>query len=412
MKGILFALFAGLLKVVLGQNAGTDSLKGVEATTVEVVVEGNQLEYRNGLWCFEEKPFTGLFISRYRNGQIKIKANYKDGKGHGLRSTWYENGQKKEDSNWKDGKIWSAFQWKPNGEKCPETNVIDGNGIQVFYNENGGKVVEENLKDGKWHGLRSTWYENGQKKEELKFKEGRIISTRRWDENGKTIYQSRPTGIAGLRKMAEAGRSKSQFELGVAYAQGNGVAKNEHEAFMWFSKAAEKGLPEAQHNLGLLCVESKKSKMLNVRLAEIDQEIKTLERVLLDKPALKPIMKAQIAPRKLEKSELEKQLAEVDYKNDTVAVKCFRQAAEQGYHPSQFALGAMHLKGQGVPKKKVVACAWFVISAYYGNEKAKAAIESLSRSLQPEQVVEMQKLSKELFKQIEANKNDYHPPNP
>jgi hypothetical protein len=55
MKTTLFALFVGLLKVVLGQNAGTDSLKGIEATTVEVVVEGDQLEYRNGLWCFEER---------------------------------------------------------------------------------------------------------------------------------------------------------------------------------------------------------------------------------------------------------------------------------------------------------------------------------------------------------------------
>jgi hypothetical protein len=101
VKAILFAPFVALLMAVLGQNAGADSPKGVEATTVEVVVEGDQLEYRNGLWCFEEKPFTGLFISRYGNGQIKIKDNYKDGKGHGLRSTWYENGQKKEEGHWK-----------------------------------------------------------------------------------------------------------------------------------------------------------------------------------------------------------------------------------------------------------------------------------------------------------------------
>jgi uncharacterized protein len=337
VKITLLTLFVGLLKVVLGQNAGTDSLKGVEATTVEVVVEGDQLKYRNGLWCFEEKPFTGLFISRYGNGQIKIKGNYKDGKGDGLRSTWYENGQKKE---------------------------------------------------------------------ELNFKEGRVISSKHWDKDCKTTYQSKPPRIAGLKKMAEAGSSKSQFELGVAYAQGNGVAKNEREAIAWFRKAAEQGLPEAQHNLGLLCVEDKKCKVLNERLAKIDQSIEKLERVLMENPALNSIIKAQIAPRKLEKSELEKQLAEVDYKNDTLAAKSFRQAAEQGYHPSQFVLGAMHLKGQGVPKNKVVACAWFVISAYYGNDKAKAAIEALSRSLQPEQVVEMQKLSKELFKRIEANKND------
>ena len=31
----------------------------------------------------------------------------------------------------------SAKVWKPNGEKCPVTNVVDGNGLVVIYDDDG-----------------------------------------------------------------------------------------------------------------------------------------------------------------------------------------------------------------------------------------------------------------------------------
>ena len=42
----------------------------------------------------------------------------------------------------------SAVVWKPNGEKCPETNVKDGNGVVVRYNDEGKVVVRQTYKDG------------------------------------------------------------------------------------------------------------------------------------------------------------------------------------------------------------------------------------------------------------------------
>jgi len=38
--------------------------------------------------------------------------------------------------------------WKPNGEKCPFTNVKDGNGLWVWYNEDGVESTRETYKDG------------------------------------------------------------------------------------------------------------------------------------------------------------------------------------------------------------------------------------------------------------------------
>jgi antitoxin component YwqK of YwqJK toxin-antitoxin module len=37
---------------------------------------------------------------------------------------------------------------KPNGEKCPVTNLKDGNGVVVFYNEDGTEDFRFTYKDG------------------------------------------------------------------------------------------------------------------------------------------------------------------------------------------------------------------------------------------------------------------------
>ena len=85
----------------------------------------------------------------YDNGQKKWEGNLKDGKQDGLETHWYENGQYlKEQRNWKDGKLMSIVAWKPDGEKCPETNVKDGNGVLVVYEEDGTEKARATFKDG------------------------------------------------------------------------------------------------------------------------------------------------------------------------------------------------------------------------------------------------------------------------
>ena len=72
----------------------------------------------------------------------------KDGIPHGLSTNWHSNGQKGGDSSWKDGKLMSAVGWKPNGEKCPVTNVKDGNGVVVSYKRDGTELFRSSYKDG------------------------------------------------------------------------------------------------------------------------------------------------------------------------------------------------------------------------------------------------------------------------
>lgn len=59
------------------------------------------------------------------------------------------------------------------------------------------------------------------------------------------------TNVERYKKAAEQGDAISQYNLGVYYENGQGVAKDEAKAVEWFSKAAEQGNVHAQYNLGL-----------------------------------------------------------------------------------------------------------------------------------------------------------------
>ena len=49
----------------------------------------------------------------------------------------------------KDERLISSTSWKPDGQKCPETNVINGNGLLVLYNEDGTELSRSYYKNGK-----------------------------------------------------------------------------------------------------------------------------------------------------------------------------------------------------------------------------------------------------------------------
>ena len=92
----------------------------------------------------------GLLTEWYGNGQKRAELNYKDDKEDGLTTLWYENGQKQGEGTYKGDKLMTVVIWKPNGEKCPETNLVDGNGIAVFYNGDGTENRRQTCKDGDW----------------------------------------------------------------------------------------------------------------------------------------------------------------------------------------------------------------------------------------------------------------------
>ena len=60
------------------------------------------------------------------------------------------------------------------------------------------------------------------------------------------------TAFMECAPLAKAGIAEAQFNLGVMYAEGEGVPKDAVQAVSWYRKAAEQGLARAQGNLGAM----------------------------------------------------------------------------------------------------------------------------------------------------------------
>ena len=60
------------------------------------------------------------------------------------------------------------------------------------------------------------------------------------------------TEIAALHAQANAGDAIAQYNLGVAYDNGQSVPQDYVEAVAWYRKAADQGDPDAQYNLGVM----------------------------------------------------------------------------------------------------------------------------------------------------------------
>ena len=60
-----------------------------------------------------------------------------------------------------------------------------------------------------------------------------------------------PDTITEIRLQAEQGDASAQYNLGVSYANGEGVLKDEAEAVRWYRLSADQGNAFAQYNLGV-----------------------------------------------------------------------------------------------------------------------------------------------------------------
>ena len=101
--------------------------------------EDDEIAYLSG-----EDTFTGK-TRFYDNGQKVEEGNYKDRKLEGYTS-WYENGEEEDQTG---GTTSLCLVWKPNGEKCPVTNIDKhGTGIRIWYEDDGTEEFRWTFKEG------------------------------------------------------------------------------------------------------------------------------------------------------------------------------------------------------------------------------------------------------------------------
>ena len=124
-------------------------------------------------------------------------------------------------------------------------------------------------------------------------------------------------GIEDLFQAAELGNVAAQCNLGLMYAQGEGLPCDYAEAEKWLRNAAEQDDPRAQYNLGVL--------YLNGNGA---------------------------------------------LKNDSLAVEWLKKSAEQGHVEAQKSLGSIYLRGNSVAKDEAEAAKWWRKAAEQGDPEA------------------------------------------
>ena len=228
----------------------------------------------------------GLSTRWYENGQMRSKGETMAFINDGQNLNWYENGQMHTEVNYKSGKLISAFVWKPNGEKCPVSNLKDGDGIMISYNEDGTERSRTTFKSGERVEVTQSSFNSNESEFERKNRlaEGgdkiAQFNLGLMYENGDGIPQdyssespSRKMSWLSIRalhlkeaekwyiKSAKKGNSNAMFNLGVMYHNEKLPKDNPYIAYAWFSVAKENGHELAERNLDIL-----KAKMTKVQM--------------------------------------------------------------------------------------------------------------------------------------------------
>ncbi|WP_299107187.1 hypothetical protein [uncultured Tenacibaculum sp.] len=172
---------------------------------------GKLIEYsEKGVKIREEKylndTLNGLSKSWYENKQLKESLTYKNGIKHKDYSSYCENGQILKKGFYKDGiKTGNWEYWYCNGQKKGiefyNYFKLGLRGRSDFYYENGNKWYSKyeakKINDTYFRNDTSkTWYYNGNKRSEVKYRNDSIIWEKSWYKNGtleyEEFYKNRP----------------------------------------------------------------------------------------------------------------------------------------------------------------------------------------------------------------------------
>ena len=185
------------------------------------------------------------------------------------------------------------------------------------------------------------------------------------------------TAFRSFKPMAEKGIAEAQNNIGFLYQNGFGVKRSYANAITWYTRAAEQGLAEAEHNLG----------MLNYQGYGLSQNFTIAKRWF-----------SRAADKNLGPSHY--MLGLIFYNGDSAAKNPerarihFRDGSKAGDAKSQYMYSYMLLAGEGkkpsssssrfgplfnqegaTEKEYKLALLWSQLSARNGHEDAKELVE-------------------------------------
>ena len=175
-----------------------------------------------------------------------------------------------------------------------------------------------------------------------------------------------PVTIGGptLRAAALAGDAAAQYEVGVRFADGRGVAQNGEEAARWLDRAAKGGFAPAMFRLGALY---EKGAGVKKDLAAARDHY----RAAAEKGHGK-------AMHNLAVLYAEGVDGAADYR---AAAEWFRKGADRGVADSQYNLGILYARGIGVEHNFAEAYKWFSLAAKEGDKDAAKKRDDIAAHL-------------------------------
>jgi TPR repeat protein len=193
----------------------------------------------------------------------------------------------------------------------------------------------------------------------IRFCKQASTSRRALFELGRAYAANKQTAeaIAAWRKAADKGATSAMVELGVLYATGSSIAKDEAQARKLFERAAEAGNPRGVSNLAALGggagpSDPAHARELLAKAAETNAEAQYQLGLMLSEGT-------------------------GGAKDEAGARALFEKAAAQN-HPGALArMGEFAEQGRGGPKDNAVAKSYYQRAADLGDEDAKKALKRL-----------------------------------
>ena len=154
---------------------------------------------KNGIDYVEQG--TGKTIVKeeyYKNGQLRSRLLFKDGKKHGIQRAWFENGHMESEESYALGIMNGLFRcWNENGKLAGQYKMIKGTGIRKVFYASGGLQEEEPYLDNELHGIRREYFESGQIRVFGEWKNGVSLSPGMvWLDTGEVVmfWRGDPNG--------------------------------------------------------------------------------------------------------------------------------------------------------------------------------------------------------------------------
>jgi TPR repeat protein len=159
--------------------------------------------------------------------------------------------------------------------------------------------------------------------------------------------------------LAQHGNAIAQFNLGAFYLNGQGVQKDDKQAFGWFAKSAAQGNARALQVIQSAAARGNENATIELNKIQPHGQLQQSSSVAGDEKSLWAAAHTALAQK--------------DYSG---AFSIYTVLAQHGNAIAQFNLGACYINGQGVQKDEKQAFDWFEKSAVQGNTQALQVIQS------------------------------------